>query len=99
MVEAVIVMWVIMALTHSRFAAVAVALTVYAVEMLRPDTPREAALRRVLEKEEEQHLYYNLETKKWERLSDKELEERLELERSLEDGPSDDRAQSKTAGG
>ena len=88
-VEAVAAVVLVGRLTHSQLAAVAAGLTVYAVEMLRPDTPREAVLRRALEKEAQDHLYYSLERKKWRWLSDRELEERLELESRLGDGTKD----------
>jgi hypothetical protein len=86
LIGAVIAAGVVAALTSSQLAAVAACLIVYAVEMIRPDTPREAVMRRALEKEAQEHLYYNLETKRWKWLNDHELEERYEAERRIDDG-------------
>jgi hypothetical protein len=96
-IAAVIAAGLVAALTHSQLATVAACLTVYAVEMLRRDTPHEAVMRCVLEKEAQEHLYYNLERKKWEWLGDRELEERLELESRLENSTRDNKGKPEKA--
>ena len=76
---AFVVSIVVVALTHSRNAAWASFAVVYIVEMLRPDTPREAVTRRIQEKEAEQRLVCDVTTNKWHWLSDEELREREEI--------------------